>query len=182
MYFLNDQIITLTGAEQLMPLRNWQWSMVCPSMCPLSEQLKVRTSYKRALWVWKGTKPSLLPQWEKASDHFWERSRRMKAVQDSCNKRLLSFCKAFKCHLAIPLTSASTEKQLLPLASSSFPSTPQPDSLLLPGKNLQLLAEEDRAGQPLKKDSFSLFHLLHFRKKRKQETLSSICLQFSKFS
>lgn len=72
---------------------------------------------------------------------------------DSCNKRLLSFCKAFKCHLAISLTSASTEKQLLPLASPSFPSTPRPHFPLLPGK-----AEEDRGRATFEERfSFSLF-------------------------
>lgn len=86
MYFLNDQNITPTGAEQFTGHRSWQEGMVSPSMCPLS---KVRTSYRRALQVWKGTESSLLPQREKASDHFWECERTNEspataAIKGSC--------------------------------------------------------------------------------------------------
>lgn len=102
------------------------------SMCPLSQPLKVTTSYKRPLGL-RRYRVLITPT-------VRESFRPLLGMQmnetpcDSCNKRLLSFCKAFKCHLAISLTSAGTEKQLPPLPSSS--SLPPPVLLaLLPGKS-----------------------------------------------
>lgn len=80
------------------------------SMCPLSEPLKVTTSYKRPSGFLKVQGPHY--------SYGQGKLRPLLGMQmnetpcDSCNKRRLSFCKAFKCHLAISLTSAGTEKQL----------------------------------------------------------------------
>ena len=101
---------------------NWSWvvhgsseadSETChsPSMCPLSEPLKVTTSYKRpsgGLWRYR----DLITLRVRKSFRPLLGMQMNETPCDSCNKRLLSFCKTFKCHLAISLTSAGTEKQL----------------------------------------------------------------------
>ena len=85
----------------------WSKTFICA--CLLQNSPKVPISYSRPPGSLEGAEPLCLYSEQK----LWTTSGNANEwdPRDPGNKRLLSLCKALKCHLAILLTSAGAEKQ-----------------------------------------------------------------------